>query len=274
MRELSQGQRQLVSVSRALASKPKLLLLDEPAAGLDTTESAWLADRLRAVRATGVTIVLVDHDMGFVLGLCDEIHVLDFGKEIATGTAGRDPGEQPGDRGLPRFDPHDGRAAHDATTTPGARAARACRPATTGWPSPAASTWRCARGRWSTVLGPNGAGKTTLLLTLAGFLKPLGGTVQVDGAPVRPGSARRMNAAGVVLVPDSRALFTGLTTVGEPHPRHPQGRARRRRGARPVPGPATAGQAAGRHALGRRAADARPGPGHPAAARGSCSSTR
>jgi branched-chain amino acid transport system ATP-binding protein len=63
------------------------------------------------------------------------------------------------------------------------------------------------------VLGPNGSGKTTLLLTLAGFLRPLAGAVHVDGSPVRPGSARRMNAAGVVLVPDSRALFTGLSTV-------------------------------------------------------------
>jgi ABC-type branched-subunit amino acid transport system ATPase component/branched-subunit amino acid ABC-type transport system permease component len=85
VRELSQGHRQVVSVARALASRPRLLLLDEPAAGLDTTESAWLAERLQSVRASGVAIVLVDHDMGFVLGLCDTIHVLDFGKEIASG---------------------------------------------------------------------------------------------------------------------------------------------------------------------------------------------
>ena len=83
--ELSQGHRQLVSIARALASGPQVLLLDEPAAGLDTTESLWLADRLRDVRDTGVTIVLVDHDMHLVLGLCDEIDVLDFGRSIASG---------------------------------------------------------------------------------------------------------------------------------------------------------------------------------------------
>jgi ABC-type branched-subunit amino acid transport system ATPase component/branched-subunit amino acid ABC-type transport system permease component len=83
---LSQGQRQLVSVARALAGGPRLLLLDEPAAGLDSTESLWLADRLRAVRETGVTILLVDHDMSLVLNLCDRIAVLDFGALIATGT--------------------------------------------------------------------------------------------------------------------------------------------------------------------------------------------
>ncbi|HEY8525321.1 MAG TPA: branched-chain amino acid ABC transporter permease/ATP-binding protein [Acidimicrobiales bacterium] len=83
--ELSQGQRQLVSVARALAGRPQLLLLDEPAAGLDSTESAWLADRLRAVRAGGTTILLVDHDMSLVLGLCDRIHVLDYGRLVASG---------------------------------------------------------------------------------------------------------------------------------------------------------------------------------------------
>ena len=64
-----------------------------------------------------------------------------------------------------------------------------------------------------TVLGPNGAGKTTLLLTIAGFLAPLDGTIRIDGEQLRDGSARRMNRAGVVLVPDSRALFTELTPV-------------------------------------------------------------
>jgi sulfate-transporting ATPase len=83
---LSQGQRQLVSVARALAGEPQLLLLDEPAAGLDSAESLWLAERLREVRDSGVTILLVDHDMSLVLGLCDEIHVLDFGALIASGT--------------------------------------------------------------------------------------------------------------------------------------------------------------------------------------------
>jgi ABC-type branched-subunit amino acid transport system ATPase component len=83
---LSQGQRQLVSVARVLAGNPSVALLDEPAAGLDSTESRWLGARLRAVRDTGVTMLLVDHDMELVLSVCDRIIVLDLGKVIATGT--------------------------------------------------------------------------------------------------------------------------------------------------------------------------------------------
>jgi ABC-type branched-subunit amino acid transport system ATPase component/ABC-type branched-subunit amino acid transport system permease subunit len=84
--ELSQGARQLVSIARALVGQPEVLVLDEPAGGLDPTESAWLGQRLREVRASGVTILLIDHDMQLVLDLCDEIQVLDFGLIIAAGT--------------------------------------------------------------------------------------------------------------------------------------------------------------------------------------------
>jgi len=85
VRELPQGHRQLVSVARALAGRPRIILLDEPAAGLDNTESEWLGQRLRAVRDYGVTILLIDHDMGLVLEVCDRVVVLDLGQVIADG---------------------------------------------------------------------------------------------------------------------------------------------------------------------------------------------
>ncbi|ROO87889.1 amino acid/amide ABC transporter membrane protein 1 (HAAT family) /amino acid/amide ABC transporter membrane protein 2 (HAAT family) /amino acid/amide ABC transporter ATP-binding protein 1 (HAAT family) [Actinocorallia herbida] len=84
--ELSQGRRQLVSVARALAGRPKVVLLDEPAAGLDSAESRWLGERLRAARSGGVTVVMVEHDMGLVLDVCDRVVVLDLGRVIAVGT--------------------------------------------------------------------------------------------------------------------------------------------------------------------------------------------
>ncbi len=83
---LSQGRRKLVGIARALASEPSVLLLDEPAAGLDTRESQDLGRRLRRLVDGGLPTLLIDHDMGLVLGICDEIYVLDFGKLIAKGS--------------------------------------------------------------------------------------------------------------------------------------------------------------------------------------------
>ena len=84
--DLSHGQRKLIGVARALAANPKLLLLDEPAAGLDTQESMLLGRHLRGFLDLGVSLFLIDHDMGLVLNVCDYIYVLDFGKVIAHGT--------------------------------------------------------------------------------------------------------------------------------------------------------------------------------------------
>jgi branched-chain amino acid transport system ATP-binding protein len=83
--DLSQGQRKLVGVARAIAMGPRLLCLDEPAAGLDTSESTELGRRLRALADGGMSMLLIDHDMGLVLSICDRIFVLEFGKRIAAG---------------------------------------------------------------------------------------------------------------------------------------------------------------------------------------------
>ncbi len=84
--EISQGQRKLVSAARALAARPALLCMDEPAAGLDTAESTELGGRLRDIVAAGTSVLLVDHDMGLVLGICDRVYVIEFGRVIASGT--------------------------------------------------------------------------------------------------------------------------------------------------------------------------------------------
>jgi branched-chain amino acid transport system ATP-binding protein len=85
--EISLGRRKLVGIGRALARRPRLVLLDEPAAGLDTDESMELGRRLRTLpEEHGVTVFLIDHDMGLVLSVCDHLMVLDFGRQIAAGT--------------------------------------------------------------------------------------------------------------------------------------------------------------------------------------------
>jgi branched-chain amino acid transport system permease protein len=84
--QLSSGQRKLVGVSRALVAKPRLLCLDEPAAGLDTVESEELGVTLRRLADQGQSMLLIEHDMGLVLGICDRVVVLEFGQVIAEGT--------------------------------------------------------------------------------------------------------------------------------------------------------------------------------------------
>jgi branched-chain amino acid transport system ATP-binding protein len=84
--ELPHGHRKLIGVARALVGRPKLVLLDEPAAGLDSTESHELGRQLRGLLDVGITVFLIDHDMGLVLSICDYLYVLDFGKIIAEGT--------------------------------------------------------------------------------------------------------------------------------------------------------------------------------------------
>jgi branched-chain amino acid transport system ATP-binding protein len=83
---LPYGQKRLLEIARALAAEPKLLLLDEPAAGLNRTETSRLADVIRAIAAQGVTVLLIEHDMSFVMNIAHRVAVLDFGKLIAEGT--------------------------------------------------------------------------------------------------------------------------------------------------------------------------------------------
>ncbi|CAB4597061.1 unannotated protein [freshwater metagenome] len=83
---LPTGTARLVELARALASNPRVLLLDEPSSGLNEEETAEMATLLRTFVAEGLAVLLVEHDMSFVMGTCEYIHVLDFGTIIASGT--------------------------------------------------------------------------------------------------------------------------------------------------------------------------------------------
>jgi len=84
--ELPYAQRRLLEIARALASKPKVLLLDEPAAGMNMTESMTLLDTIAKLKNRGITILLVEHNVRLVMGISDRVTVIDFGKKIAEGT--------------------------------------------------------------------------------------------------------------------------------------------------------------------------------------------
>jgi branched-chain amino acid transport system ATP-binding protein len=85
--ELPTGQARLVEIGRALATRPRVLLLDEPASGQDETETATLAGLLAELAGEGMAVLLVEHDVQLVMRSCQQVHVLDFGAILATGTA-------------------------------------------------------------------------------------------------------------------------------------------------------------------------------------------
>jgi branched-chain amino acid transport system ATP-binding protein len=80
------GEQRLLEIARALATQPKLLLLDEPAAGLNMRETAKLSETIRRIRERGITVMLVEHDMSLVMEISDEVLVLNHGKKIAEGS--------------------------------------------------------------------------------------------------------------------------------------------------------------------------------------------
>jgi len=82
-RHLSYGEQRRLEIARALATEPKLLALDEPAAGMNATETAALRELIAGLREDGVTVLLIEHDVKLVMGLCDRVAVLDYGEKIA-----------------------------------------------------------------------------------------------------------------------------------------------------------------------------------------------
>ena len=245
---LSHGQRKLVGVARSLASRPQVLLLDEPAAGLDSGESLAFGRELRGlVDKRGLGVLLVDHDMGLVLSVCDYIYVLEFGKTIAEGTpleirnnaavVAAYLGETTESADVAALVPPDAGDAAEVSDDPTNDAlhvtdrpllderppsehAEVLNPIleitdlTTGYnrvPVVRNLNLSVGRGEVVALFGPNGAGKTTTLLTVSGLVSPMSGSIMIDGTECVGLAAHMIARQGVGHVPEDRAIVPSLT---------------------------------------------------------------
>jgi branched-chain amino acid transport system ATP-binding protein len=207
--------KRLVEIARALAIRPSVLALDEPAAGLNAQDSTAIGALLRKLAAAGMTVILVEHDMDLVMGVSNHVIVLDAGAKIAAGTPAQvaaDPavreaylgaGEH-ADRARARpLAPQEAPLLTVRRLSAGYGAATIVRNATLD----------IAKGELVAVLGANGAGKTTLMRALCGLIRPVEGDVRFLGKHIDKLSGDRIARAGLVLVPEGRQVFPELSVI-------------------------------------------------------------
>jgi ABC-type branched-subunit amino acid transport system ATPase component len=227
---LPTGTARLVEVARALASKPRVLLLDEPSSGLNESETSSLGTLLRELAGEGLAVLLVEHDMSFVMGTCEEIHVLDFGRIIAVGSP-TEVQASPGVRAAYLGGEQQQEAAEAAPSLVAVAARDKDRPIVIDTDTPPALALRDVHAAYGTIevihgldlvvptgqvfalLGPNGAGKSSTLKVASGQLTPTSGTVEIHGQDVTGTSADTLARNGVCLVPEGRGIFPNLTVT-------------------------------------------------------------
>jgi ABC-type branched-subunit amino acid transport system ATPase component/ABC-type branched-subunit amino acid transport system permease subunit len=205
--------RRLVEIARALATRPRALLLDEPAAGLMRSDKEALRKLIRRIADLGIAVILVEHDMALVMDISDHIVVLDAGAVIASGAPAR-----------VRHDPQVLKAYLGGGDVH-------ARPRAAAWHGPRDALLSCVKlsagygaapvldevsfevrpGEMVALLGANGAGKSTAMRAITGLLRPVSGAIVLDDRPVQQMAAHRIAASGVALVPEGRQVFPELS---------------------------------------------------------------
>jgi len=221
---LSYGQRKLLELASMLVADPSVLLLDEPAGGVNPTLIGHLADRIAQLNRAGKTFLVVEHNMEFVMGICHRVTVLSQGSTLVSGT----PDEVRSNPAV--LDAYLG--GEDDPSTPQARQP-VRRPMlrkreVLGGPEPLLTlrgiyagygggdilkdvSIDVPEGAITCIVGPNGAGKSTMLATISGLLRPRAGEIRFDGRVVSGKTPGQILDLGIALVPQAHSLFGDMT---------------------------------------------------------------
>jgi ABC-type branched-subunit amino acid transport system ATPase component len=231
---LPYGDQRRLEIARALALQPRLLILDEPAAGMNPSEKQGMRELIERMNQDGLTILLIDHDMRLVMGVCTRVAVLNFGRKIADGT----PDEVSTDAGVIKAYLGTGgeREVHSAPGASGVDEATDVVAAAAGSkagiePEMAilnvhelsvsygainavrGASLRVASGEVVALIGANGAGKSTILNTLSGLIRPDSGTAIFDGLDLTAADPSTIVRHGLVQVPEGREILARQTVL-------------------------------------------------------------
>jgi ABC-type branched-subunit amino acid transport system ATPase component/ABC-type branched-subunit amino acid transport system permease subunit len=218
---LSYGDQRRVEIARALASLPRLLLLDEPAAGMNPTERRQLIELVRRIKQAGVTVLIIEHDVNLIMGISDEVLVLDHGVAISRGTpeeVQRDPAV------IKAYLGRDAGASPVCSETASAKSRTASKSEDLSVLSVQGLKVRYGAieavhgidlevksGEVVAIVGANGAGKSSSLLAVSGVHSAAAGSIKFNGTQIEHWPAYRIAAAGVAHVPEGRRIFPRMT---------------------------------------------------------------